>query len=126
METVSARGGGGIEEPPCEWSPTDSYRSLLKQVIEEPPATFGYEFSVWTAERLRLHLREATGIELSESTLLNVLSQMEYVYRRPKKDLTHRQDEADRERFKQRLEELKKGQGVAISAYSLWTKVDSS
>lgn len=125
------RAGGieGLKNRPVSGRPrkvTEAFRSELEAVLSQPPAALGYEFTVWTAERLRLHLKTTTGIEVCEATLLNTLRELGYVYRRPKKDLSHRQDPADRERFRERLEELKRGRETAISAYSLWTKAASN
>lgn len=124
-----AAGIAGLKDRPVSGRPRKvnaDYRAVLEQVLEQPPAALGYEFTVWTAERVRLHMLAVTGIEVCETTLLNTLRDMGYVYRRPKKDLSHRQDPADREQFLARLEELKRGRGVAISAYSLWTKAAST
>jgi hypothetical protein len=43
-------------------------------------------------ERLRDHLARVTGVHLSISRLRTLLRQQDYVYRRPKHDLTNLQD----------------------------------
>jgi len=124
-----AGGIEGLKNRPVSGRPTKvtaEYRAILERVINLPPVVQGYEFTVWTAERLRLHMKEATGIEVCETTLLNVLKDMGYVYRRPKKDLTNWQDADERERFQERLVALKKGRGTAIAGFSLWTKAASN
>ena len=48
------------------------------------------------------------GIRLSRNCLSEVLQEEGYVYRRPKKDLGHKQDADLREQVKEALDELKK------------------
>jgi transposase len=66
---------GGVEElatKPRSGRPPkadESYRQLLSEVIEKDPEELGYEFRVWTIERLRAHLAKETGIDLSETRL---------------------------------------------------------
>ena len=49
-----------------------------------------------------------TGIHLSQNRLSEVPQEEGYVYRRPKKDLSHKQDADLREQVKKALEEVKK------------------
>ena len=37
------------------------YEQLLEQTLETDPSEHGYDFTVWTVDRLREHLYEATG-----------------------------------------------------------------
>ena len=71
---------------------TGTYRQLLAKLIEQEPATYGYEFSMWTNARMRTHLAQETGIRLSERAFGDLLKAEGYVYRRPKYDLGHLQD----------------------------------
>src|SRR5512141_3018463 len=41
---------------------TDSYVKQVEEAVEQDPQDLGYSFSIWTAERLRLHLKTKTGI----------------------------------------------------------------
>ena len=41
-----------------------NYVEILEQVLDQDPQELGYAFSLWTTERLRLHLKAKTGIEL--------------------------------------------------------------
>lgn len=65
---------------------------------------------------------QQTGITLSRSRFQELLDQLGYVYRRPKRDLGQRQDPQLREQVKAALEELKKEPQQGQSSYSLWTK----
>ena len=63
---------GGVEElatKPRSGRPAkadDAYEQLVAEVVEKEPEELGYNFTVWTIDRLRLHLAKETGIELSE------------------------------------------------------------
>jgi transposase len=100
----------------------EGYILALEEVIDKDPSELGYDFSVWTIDRLRAHLEKITGIELSESRLRALLKRKGYRYRRPKYDLGHLQDKDAKADAAQVLEELKKRSSETISGSSLWTK----
>ena len=104
---------------------TEAYRQRLVEVIESDPAKYGYGFSVWTLPSLQAFMDRDTGISLSQNRISELLQEEDYVYRRPKKDLSHKQDESLREQVKEALEEVKKTPETSASGFSLWTKVDS-
>lgn len=108
---------------PCK--ATASYRQLLAELIEQEPATYGYEFSMWTNTRMRTHLEQETGIRLSERAFGDRLKAEGYVYRRPKYDVGHLQDAQAIKQAKSNLEELKKGLKQTNSSLSLWTRQPS-
>ena len=98
------------------------YVELLEQVVEQDPQELGYAFSLWTTDRLRLHLKAKTGIELKPTQFRALLKENDFVYRRPKHDLTNLQDATARQAAEEWLAELKKVPKRARSIYSLWTK----
>jgi hypothetical protein len=51
-----------------------------------------------------------------------LLKARDYVLRRPKHDLRHRQDPVAKAEAQETLEELKKSQSQTISSSSLWMK----
>lgn len=61
-------------------------------MIEQDPQELGYAFSIWTAGRLRIHMQKETGIELGQTQFRALLQENDFVYRRPKHDLTNLQD----------------------------------
>lgn len=87
----------------------DAYSQTLEQVLEQEPKDLGYDFAVWTVERLRQHLEKETGIDLSEARLRALLKRKGYRYRRPKHDLGHLQDKEAKAQAAELLDELKKG-----------------
>ena len=103
-----------------------TYRQALLSVIESTPQDLALGFTIWTLPSLQEYLRRKTGIKLSQNRLSEVLQAEGYVYRRPKKDLKHKQDANLRQEVQAALEELKKAPQRPILGYSLWTKVDSA
>jgi len=100
----------------------DEYSLALMEAMDKEPKTFGYEFSVWTIDRLRAHLEKETGVSLSKSRFQALLKRKGYRYRRPKYDLGHLQDKEAKSNAAELLEELKKKSSETISSSSLWTK----
>lgn len=99
-----------------------AYVTLLEKVVEQDPQALGYAFTVWTLDRLRQHMEAATGILLGQTQFRILLKEQDFVYRRPKHDLTDLQDPQARQAAEAWLEELKKAPRQARSTYSLWTK----
>src|SRR5512145_754864 len=99
-----------------------TYVEVLEQLVEQDPQELGYAFSIWTTERLRLHLKVKTGIELKPTQFRALLKEHDFVYRRPKHDITNLQDPTARQAAEEWLEELKKAPKRAKSTSSLWTK----
>jgi transposase len=120
-----ANGLEGLANRPKSGRPRkadNSYVELLKKIIEQDPQELGYTFTIWTAGRLRLHLEVATGKLLGPTQFRALLKENDFVYRRPKHDLTDLQDPQARETAEEWLEELKKALKQERSTYSLWTK----
>lgn len=99
-----------------------AYCELLGKVVENDPSAYGYAFGVWTVDRLREHMRQQTGISLSNRRFRVLMKELGYVSRRPKHDVTTLQDANEVERGKQLLNWLKKDVSPAPSSSSLWTK----
>jgi transposase len=121
------RSGGveGLANRPKSGRPLkadDAYTAALLEVIDKDPSEVGYDFTIWTAARLRSHLAKKTGIDLSESRFRALLKRKGYRYRRPKYDLSHLQDKEAKAKAAELLEELKKRSSETISNSSLWTK----
>jgi transposase len=121
------RSGGveGLANRPKSGRPLkadDAYSLALLEVIEKEPSELGYDFTIWTIDRLRAHLEKITSIDLSESRFRALLKRKGYRYRRPKQDLGHLQDKGAKAEAADRLEELKKRSSETISGSSLWTK----
>ena len=100
----------------------ERYCQLLEEVMSNDPSDYGYAFAFWTVNRLREHLRQKTGIKLSNRRFRVLMKKKDYVYRRPKHDLTALQDAEAVERTKELLDWVKKAPSTDNSSLSLWTK----
>jgi len=118
-------GLNGLSDKPRSGRPPvgdEAYRAQLEEVLDTDPQELGYAFTVWNVPRLLAHMEQETGVKMHENTLRNLLTDMGYVYRRPKHDLTPLQDAAAKARAEEVLDELKKKPALAKSNFSLWTK----
>ena len=118
-------GLAGLQDQPRSGRPrkaTAEYCRVLEEALNSDPASYGYSFTVWTMDRLRAHLEQETGIGLSQTRFAMVLEREGYVYRRPKRDLTPKQNKTAKQQAAELIEELKRGQNRVISSFSLWTK----
>lgn len=100
----------------------EAYWQRVGEIVEQDPSELGYDFTIWTSERLIAHMVKETDIELSVSRFRIVMRQRGYVYRRPKYDLTSLQDPQARADAEAWLDELKRGRSQESSTSSLWTK----
>jgi len=101
------------------------YLALLEQTLNVSPLDLGFDFPIWTINRLRRYLAEQIGILLSYSRFRALLTRLGYVYRQPKHDLTHLQDREAHERGRELLTWLKKTPEIlptGPSSSSLWMR----
>lgn len=101
---------------------TPAYRQALEETLAQEPSELGYDFALWTVDRLRAQLARRTGIELSAGRFRALMKDQGYVWRRPKHDLHHLQDPTARAAAQAQLEDLKRGRWPGITSCSLWTK----
>jgi transposase len=76
------RGLAGLATRPKPGRPIkadNNYIQLLKEVVQQDPQDLGYPFNIWTAERLRLHLKSKTGIELKRTRFRLLLKENGFV-----------------------------------------------
>lgn len=111
---------------PRKW--TQAYLDTLQVTLVTDPKALGYDFTLWTLERLSAHLAKVTNIELTSRSLEDLLQKDGYRYRRPKYGLQHLQDADAVKRAHTNLAELKKAQSDPTTrqestSYSLWTKL---
>ncbi len=120
-----AEGTTGLVHRPRSGRPPkadEAYCKLLEMALETDPADFGYSFTIWTTDRLRAHLEDQTGISLSLGRFAILMKRLGYVYRRPKRDLSEKQDQEAKAEADRLIKELKKGRNRVISSFSLWMK----
>jgi transposase len=121
-----ARGLAGLQNQPRSGRPPiadEAYQVELEATLEQEPSDLGYEFALWTVQRLNQHLQKVTGKQISDERLRVLLKARGWVYRRPKEDLAHKQDPEARQAAEEFLAELKKQPArIRSSSSSLWTK----
>jgi transposase len=118
-------GIAGLEDAPKSGRPRvadEEYCRVLEEALEASPAVYGYDFAIWTIDRLREYLEAKTGKQLSRERFRALLADLDYVYRRPKRDLKRLRNKDAYAQAEALLEELKKGQGTTMLNFSLWTK----
>ena len=104
-------GKEGLETKPIPGRPpkaTQAYIAVLEETLERNPQELGFAFTLWTQARLRRYLLDQTGISLSRARFQELMQRLGYVYRRPKYDVSHKQDEELRQQVMATLDELKK------------------
>jgi transposase len=89
-------------------SATPEYRRALREVVQTPPQSLGYGFSVWSVARLAEHLKKETGIRFSDDQLRRILHQEGFSFQRPKHTMKGKRDEVAYERAQRQLKTLKK------------------
>ena len=117
IEGLSNRPKGHPPRKADEW-----YAQELEGTLAKEPSELGYDFAIWSVERLRDHVETVTGVHMSIGHLRTLMKEWGYVYRRPKHDLSSLQDAKAKTEALTQLEALKKGRHKVISDSSLWTK----
>jgi transposase len=121
-----AEGLKGLEHHPRSGRPAiadPEYIQVVEATLNRDPTELGYDFTLWTIQRLNQHVAKVTGKTISDERLRLILQARGWVYRRPKEDLSARQDKDARQWAEAFLEELKKTPSESRpSSFSLWTK----
>ncbi len=116
----------GLEHRPKSGRPAvadQAYLRVVEDTLEQDPAELGYDFSLWTVQRLNQHVSLVTGKHICDERLRLILLAHGWVYRRPKEDLGALQDQDARRWAEEFLAELKKAPSTSrLSSFSLWTK----
>jgi hypothetical protein len=55
---------------------SEQYLDRLKELVSSSPRDYGYPFQRWTAQWLKRHLAEETGVEISDRHINRLLKQM--------------------------------------------------
>jgi len=105
-----AEGRVGLADRPRRGRPPKldgAATALLEAALTSSPLEHGYPVTIWTvADLTDLLARRGWGV--SRATVSRALQRMGYRYRRPRHDLTHRQDAAAVASAKHVLRELQK------------------
>lgn len=112
IDRYETEGIAGLEDKPrpgARPKATDEYIAKLKEAVASDPRDLGYRFSSWSVERLQKHMQRQTQVELSPVYLHQLMGKHDIVYRRPKHDMTDKQDRDAVSEKAALLEFLKKG-----------------
>ena len=126
FQRFRAEGEAGLDHHPKSGRPPtadESYIQALEKTLETEPGELGYDFTLWTIERLNQHVSKVTGKQVVAERVRTILKGRDWVYRRPKEDLAAKQDKEAREWAEEFLDELKKGPATpTTTSSSLWMK----
>ena len=120
-----ARGRDGLADQPRAGRPPKldaPARALLADALERGPEAFGVPVTAWSVRDLR-DLLARRGVAVCAATVHRALGAMGYRYRRPRHDLTHRQDAEAVAAAGRVLGWLKRGAPEAVEGFdwSTWT-----
>jgi len=93
---------------------TPEYRKALREVVQTPPQSLGYGFSVWSVARLAEHLYKETRVRFSDDQLRRILHQEGFSFQRPKHTMKGKRDEVAYQRAQRQLKTLKKKPSQAM------------
>ena len=103
------------------------YQAALTEALEHNPRDLGYVFTRWTVALLVEHLHRQTHVQVSCTTMYNLLDRLGYRYGHPKLDLKHRQDPKEVARAKrQKASALKKRKPAPVVVLSRMSTKPSS
>lgn len=105
-----AEGRAGLADRPRSGRPAlldAAAMALLETALAGSPLDYGYPVTTWTVADLT-DLLEQRGWSVSRATVARTLQRLGYRYRRPRHDLTHRQDAAAVASAQHVLRELQK------------------
>jgi len=106
--------------------------AFLDEALQRPPGAYGWPVTVWSIRDLRELLRRRRRVSVSVFTVHRAVWGLGYRYRRPKHDLTHRQDAEAVASAREALAWLGKGPAPAAVArpapfgWSIWTSARST
>jgi transposase len=105
----------------------EAARALLSEALDRGPQAYGFPVTVWTLDDLQTLLLREREVHVSRATLYRVVHTLGYRYRRPRHDLTHRQNAEAVATARRLLEWLQKKQLLSPddSIWSILTNVKS-
>lgn len=130
QERFAREGRAGLMDRPRGGRPhalSDADRAFLEEALERGPQTFGLPMTVWSIRDLQALLVRERGVTVSVDTVHRAVRALGFRSRRPRHDLTHRQDQAAVAAAKHVLDWLQKKRLLSPedSIWSTWTSVKS-
>jgi transposase len=91
-----ASGRHGLADEPRTGRPPkldSTALSFLAEALEARPQIYGLPVTIWSIRDLREVLAQRLGVRVCTATVHRAVQRLGYRYRRPRHDLTHRQDQ---------------------------------
>lgn len=95
QERFAAEGRVGLVDRPRGGRPhalSAADRVFLEEALEQGPQAYGVPVTIWSIRDLQALLQRERGVEVSVYTVHRAVHDLGFRYRRPRHDLTHRQD----------------------------------
>ena len=107
---------------------SEADRAFLEEALERGPQAYGVPVTIWSVRDLQALLQGMRGVAVSVDTVHRVVQALGFRYRRPRHDLTHRQDRDAVAAAKQVLDWLQKKRLLSPddSMWSMWTTLRST
>lgn len=130
QERFAAEGRAGLLDRPRGGRPhalSDADRAFLEEALEHGPQAYDLPMTVWSIRDLQALLAYERGVRVSVYTVHRAVHALGFRSRRPRHDLTHRQDQEAVAAAKHVLDWLQKKQLLTPedSIWSTWTSVKS-
>ena len=131
QQRFDALGRAGLVDRPRGGRPhalSEADRALLAEALDRGPQAYGVPVTIWSIRDLHALLQRERGVQVSVDTVHRAVQAMGYRYRRPRHDLTHRQNAEAVAAAKQVLDWLQKKRLLSPddSIWSTWTSVKST
>jgi transposase len=129
-ERFVGEGRDGLADRPRGGRPPklhESDRVFLERALDQGPQAYGVPVTVWSIRELQALLQRERGVAVSVYTVHRVVHELGFRYRRPRHDLTHRQDAEAVASAKRVLEWLQKKALLRPDdpIWSTWTNAKS-
>ena len=131
QQRFDAFGRAGLVDRPRGGRPhalSEADRALLAEALERGPQAYGVPMTIWSIRDLHALLQREHSVRVSVDTVHRAVQALGYRYRRPRHDLTHRQNAEAVAAAKQVLDWLQKKRLLSPddSIWSTWTSVKST
>lgn len=102
--------------------------AFVQDALERGPQSYGLPITIWNLRDLQALVERERGVAVSVDTMHRVVQALGYRYRRPRHDLTHRQDAEAVAAAKRVLDWLEKKAVLSPNdaIWSTWTNVRST
>lgn len=126
-----AGGRDGLTDRPRRGRPPKldaAAREFLREALDAGPQAYGLPVTVWSVRDLQALLHRERGVAVSVYTVHRAVLALGYRYRRPRHDLTHRQDREAVATVAQVLDWLQKKALLTPDdcVWSIWMSVKST